>query len=83
MRQRIIDTKLTHTRFSLILSIEIQGIKDRLQCAKISSADMIQFAAFFAVVRQEGDPTQGITSEKQAILLGDKTAPGGGKFIFI
>ena len=69
------DTKLTHTRYSLILSIEIQGIKDRLQCAKISSADMIQFAAFFAVVRQEGDPTRGITPEKKAILLGDKTAP--------
>ena len=76
------DTKLTHTRYSLILSIEIQDIKDRLTC-KISSADMIQFAAFFAVVRQEGDPLRGITQEKKDILLGDKTAPGGGKFIFI
>ena len=74
--------KVTHTQYSLILfiEIEIQGIKDRLQC-EISSADMIQFAAFFAVVRQEGDPTRGITQEKRAILLGDKTAPGGGKFI--
>jgi len=44
---------------------------------------MIQFAAFFAVVRQEGDPLRGITQEKKDILLGDKTAPGGGKFIFI
>lgn len=47
------------------------------QCIDVSSADMIQFAAYFAVVRQMGDPRQGITQTKRNMMLGNTVAPGG------
>lgn len=47
-------------------------------CLACSSADIVQFAAFFAVIRQSGTP--GLTPGKRDVLLGNAPAPGGVNF---
>jgi hypothetical protein len=47
-------------------------------CIDVSSSDVLQFAAFFAVVRQSGVP--GLTPAKRDILIGNAAAPGNINF---
>ena len=64
----------------ILREIKNQWNEHSQTCIEVSSADIIQFSAFFAVVRQMGDPRLGITETKRAMLRGDITTPGGTEF---